>query len=545
MKRTFHLFGHFIAVAMMSFFCVSLCAAQSAISPADDPCEKLVQLRVPNASVTLAQATPAGTYSGAPEVFSGRDLSALYKSLPTFCRVEITAKPTSDSDIKVALWLPFSGWNGRFQGFGNGGFAGQIDYGQIAMAVRLGYAAAATDAGHMGSPADATWVVGHPEKVIDFGYRGVHEMTRVSKIVIRAFYGNPVKHSYFAGCSDGGREALMEAQRYPEDYDGILGGAPAINFVSLISESLYFAQILTTDPASYIPQAKLPAIAAAVNADCDQLDGVKDGILNDPRKCHFDPATIKCKAGEDMNQCLTAPQVASLKQIYAGLPDASDHIIFPGYAPGAEDAPGGWSVWITGPMPKASVFYFLGNNFFSYFVYGKADWDYKTFTVAKDEKLAESTLGAQLDAADPDLKPFAARGGKLVMYHGWNDSAIPALNSVNYFDSVQRKMGVKSTDSFLRLYMVPGMLHCGGGPGPSQFGGMGDFTKADASGNMRLSLEQWTEGGAAPGVIIASKRAPADWHVTMTRPLCPYPQAAKYKGSGDTNDAANFVCAEK
>ena len=525
--------------------CVAACAAQNASAPPDSACERLTQLQITNASVTLAQTVPTGTYSGAAEVFSGRDLSALYKSLPVFCRVEVTAKPTSDSDIKIALWLPVSGWNGRFQGFGNGGFAGLIDYGQIAMAVKLGYAAAATDAGHMGSPADATWAVGHPEKVIDFGYRGVHEMTRVSKIVVQAFYGNPVKHSYFAGCSDGGREALMEAQRYPEDYDGILAGAPAINFVPLISESLYFAQMLTVDPAKYMPPAKLPAIAAAVNAECDQLDGVKDGMLNDPRQCHFDPVKIQCKAGEETDKCLTPPQVTALKQIYAGLPDSSGHIIFPGYLPGAEDAPGGWSVWITGPMPKASVFYFLGNNFFSYFVYGKADWDYKTFTVAKDEKLAESMLGAELDAADPDLKRFAARGGKLVMYHGWNDPAIPSLNSVNYFEIAQAKLGVKTTDSFLRLYMVPGMLHCGGGPGPSGFGGMGDFTRADADRNMRLSLEQWTEGGAAPGAIIASKHDRADWHVTMTRPLCQYPQAAKYKGSGDTNDAANFACADK
>ena len=544
MKRPFQLRGCLVTLAIVSF-CVSICAAQTAPAPTDSACERLTQLQVPNATITLALTTPAGTYSGAAEVFSGRDLSPLYKTLPAFCRVEVTAKPTSDSDIKIALWLPLSGWNGRFQGFGNGGFAGQIDYGQIAAAVKLGYAAAATDDGHIGSPADAAWTVGHPEKVIDFGYRGVHEMTRVSKIVVQAFYGNPAKHSYFAGCSDGGREALMEAQRYPEDYDGILAGAPANNFVPLISESLYFAQMLTVDPANYIPPVKLPAIAAAVNAECDQLDGVKDGILNDPRQCHFDPATIQCKAGEESAKCLTAPQVTSLKQIYAGLPDSSGHIIFPGYVPGAEDVPGGWSVWITGPMPKASVFYFLGNNFFSYFVYGKADWDYKTFTVAKDEKLAESMLGHQLDAADPDLTPFASRGGKLVMYHGWNDPAIPSLNSVNYFESVQAKLGVKASDSFLRLYMVPGMLHCGGGPGPGAFGQMGDFSDDDASRNLRLSLQRWTEGGTAPGAIIASKHDRADWHVTMTRPLCPYPQAAKYKGTGDTNDAANFMCTER
>ena len=523
---------------------VSIGTAQNVTSNA--ACERLTQLKVPNASITLAQTVPAGTYSGPAEVFTGRDLSRLYKSLPAFCRVEVTAKPTSDSDIKIAVWIPLNGWNGRFQGFGNGGFAGLIDYGQIASAVKLGYAASATDDGHSGSPGDAAWAVGHPEKVIDFGYRGIHEMTRVSKIIIQSFYGSPARHSYFAGCSDGGREALMEAQRYPEDYDGILAGDPANNWVPLISLGVYDAQALTVGPRSYIPPAKLPSISAAVNAACDEFDGVRDGILNDPRQCHFDPATIECKTGEDSDKCLTAPQVAAMKKIYAGLPDSSGHIIFPGYLPGAEDAPGGWSLWITGPAPNGSLNYQLGNSFYAYFVHYRADWDYKTFTVEKDEKLAEDALGRQLDASDPDLKPFASRGGKLVMYHGWNDPAIPALNSVNYFESVRAKLGAKATDSFLRLYMVPGMLHCSGGPGADAFGQVGLFTDTDSGANLRLSLQQWTEVGTAPGPIIASRRDRADWqHVIMTRPLCPYPQAATYRGTGDTTNAANFACTEK
>jgi tannase/feruloyl esterase len=492
----------------------SVCNAQNEKSiPA---CQRLTQLKVPNASVTLAQTTSAGSYSGPADVFTGRDLSRLYKSLPAFCRVEVTARPTSDSDIKIALWMPVSGWNGRFQGFGNGGFAGGIDYGQIASALRLGYAASATDAGHSGSPGDAVWAVGHPEKVIDFGYRGIHEMTRVSKIIIQSFYGSPAKHSYFAGCPDGGREALMEAQQ-PADYEGILAGDPANNWVPLVSLGVYDAQALTVDPASYIPPAKLPVINTAVNAECDGLDGIRDGILNDPRACHFDPAIIQCKTGEDLDKCLTAPQVAALKKIYAGLPDSS----------------------------KRSLNYYLGNSFYAYFVHHQADWDYKTFTVAKDEKMAESTLGPQLDATDPDLKPFASHGGKLMMYHGWNDPAIPALNSINYFESIRAKLGARAADSFPRLYMVPGMLHCIGGSGPDVFRQMGIFTDVDSSDNMRLSLQQWTEAGTGPGAIIASKHDPANWSVTMTRPLCPYPQAAKYDGTGDTTKAANFACTER
>ena len=505
-------------------------------------CERLAQLQVPNATITLAQTTAAGTFSGPPQVFSGRDLSGFYKSLPAFCRVDVTANPTSDSEIKIALWMPLSGWNGKFQGLGNGGFAGLIDYQQIGAAMKLGYAAAATDTGHAGSPIDATWAAGHPEKVIDFGYRGVHEMTRVSKAVIQAFYGNGPKHSYFAGCSDGGREALMEAQRFPEDYDGILAGAPANNWVALLASSVWNTQALTMKPESFIPQSKIPMIAAAVVAACDSLDGVRDGILNDPRKCQFDPATIECKTGGDTEHCLTASQVVALKKLYAGTPDSKGHIIFPGYLPGAETGPGGWGLWITGQAPARGLMALFGTGFFSYFVYEKPNWDYKTFSVATDVKAAEQKTAAALNATDPNLKPFASRGGRLILYHGWDDPAISAKNTVEYFNAVGTKMG-RAADSFMRLYMAPGVQHCGGGPGPDTFGQGFGATAADPRHNMRLALEQWVEGGQAPSTIIASKFPNDDeGHASMTRPLCPYPQAAKYKGSGDTNDAANFTC---
>lgn len=505
-------------------------------------CERLAQLQVPNATITLAQTTAAGAFSGPPQVFSGRDLSGFYKSLPAFCRVDVTAKPTSDSDIKIALWMPLSGWNGKFQGLGNGGFAGLIDYQQIGAAMKLGYAAAATDTGHAGSPIDATWAAGHPEKVIDFGHRGVHEMTRVSKAVIQAFYGNGPRHSYFAGCSDGGREALMEAQRYPEDYDGILAGAPANNWVPLLASGVWNTQALTLKPESFIPQSKIPMIGAAVVAACDSLDGVRDGILNDPRKCRFDPATIECKASGDTEHCLTAPQVVALKKLYAGTPDSKGHIIFPGYLPGAETGPGGWGLWITGQAPARGLMALFGTGFFSYFVYEKPNWDYKTFSLATDVKAAEQKTAAALNATDPNLKPFASRGGRLILYHGWNDPAISAKNTVEYFNAVETKMG-RAADSFMRLYMAPGVQHCGGGPGPDTFGQGFGATATDPGHNMRLALEQWVEGGQAPSTIIASKFPNDDEaHASMTRPLCPYPQTAKYKGRGDTNDAANFSC---
>jgi feruloyl esterase len=296
------------------------------------------------------------------------------------------------------------------------------------------------------------------------------------------------------------------------------------------------------DPASFIAPAKIPMIAAAVSAACDELDGVRDGILNDPRQCHFDPATIQCKA-EDSDKCLTAAQVTALKKLYEGTLDSKGRVVYPGYLPGAEEGEGGWGLWITGPVPAKSLMAFFGNGFFSGFVYEKADWDYKTFRVDADLKAANEKTAKALNATDPDLKSFQGRGGKLILYHGWNDPAITALNTINYYDSVIGKMGQRDADSFVRLYMVPGMQHCGGGPGPDSFGAVGDLKFDDPQRSVDASLEQWVEKGTAPSTIIASKYVGEDKvHPKMTRPLCAYPQSAKYKGSGGTDDAANFVC---
>jgi feruloyl esterase len=279
-----------------------------------------------------------------------------------------------------------------------------------------------------------------------------------------------------------------------------------------------------------------------VNAACDQLDGVRDGILNDPRQCRFDAATIECKA-EDSDKCLSAAQVVTLKKLYAGTPDSSGHIVFPGYLPGAEEGQGGWGVWITGPAPAKSLMAAFGSGFFSDFVYEKPDWDFKTFNVDAGLKAANEKTAEALNATNADLKPFKARGGKLIIYHGWNDPAISALNTVNYYDNVIKTMGQKDVDSFVRLYVAPGVQHCEGGPGADSFGAVGDLNFDDPNHSVDASLERWVEKGKAPGVIIASKYNGHDRsQAKITRPLCPYPQAAKYKGTGDTNDAGSFVC---
>jgi feruloyl esterase len=460
----------------------------------------------------------------------------------------VEAAPSADSSIKIEVWMPVNGqngggWNGKLQGRGNGGFAGEIGYQQLGIGVSQGYAMAGTDTGHSGEATQASWALGHPEKATDFGYRGIHEMTRIAKAAVKAYYSKDPKHSYFWGCSNGGRQALMEAQRFPEDYDGILAGAPANYFTHLLTKALADAQATTLDPASYIPSRKLPAIAHAVNAACDSQDGVTDGILNDPRQCHFDPGTMLCKEG-DSEKCLTAAQITTLKKLYEGPEDAKGRKIFPGYLRGAEEGPGGWGTWITGPAPGKSLLFAFSGGYFSNFVYGKADWNYKDTSVDQAEKAADEKTAQFLNATDPNLVAFKKRGGKLILYHGWNDPAISALNTINYYNDVVSKMGVRETEAFARLYMVPGMQHCAGGAGPDSFG-QGGASAKDAQHNAELAVEEWVEKGIAPTSVIATKYEGDDPSkgAKMMRPLCPYPQVAKYKGSGDTNDAGNFVCA--
>ncbi len=506
-------------------------------------CESLAQLTLDNTKITLAQSVPAGPFTPTPAPSPVPGPPAVIKDLPAFCRVAAEISPTPDSAIKIEVWMPIAGWNGKYQGEDNGGFAGLIGYPSLGAAIKRGYASAGTDTGHVGF--DAAWALGHPEKTIDFGYRGIHEMSQKAKAIIDAFYGQQPQRSYFIGCSDGGREALMEAQRFPEDYNGILAGAPANYWTHLMVGAVWVNLATLVDQGSYIPAEKLPAISAAVLAACDAQDGVTDGVLNDPRQCHFDPSTMLCQGG-DSNGCLTPPQVTALKKIYAGPADSAGHQIFPGYVPGAEDGPGGWTPWITGRAPGSDFLLFFGKQYFANMVYEKADWDYKTFNVEPATKMADEKTANILNATDPNLKPFRARGGRLIMYHGWGDAAIPAPSTIDYYNSVVAKLGRRKTDEFTRLFLVPGMQHCGGGPGANSFGQRGTAPPFDPEHNIYMALEQWVEKGVAPSQVIATKYVddsdPAKG-VKMTRPLCTYPDIAKYKGAGDTNDAANFVCA--
>jgi feruloyl esterase len=535
-----------LATAVVAFFLPCFAYGQTTSASAHS-CESLLQLHLPEAKVSSAQSVAAGAFTPPPNLTPWLvGDPAFYKTLPAFCRVVVEASPSSDSVIKIEVWMPADvarAWNGKFRGQGNGGFAGEMDYHALAVAVLQGYASAATDTGHSAGGTDASWALGHPEKVTDFGFRGIHKMTEISKLAIREFYGSAQQRSYFAACSNGGRQALMEAQRFPEDYDGILAGAPANFWTHLLTKALADAQATTLDPASYIPSSKLPAIAHAVTAACDATDGVTDGLLNDPSQCHFDPAIMLCKEG-DSETCLTGPQISTLRKLYEGPLDATGGLIFPGYLPGAEEGPGGWSAWITGAAPGKSLLFAFGVGYFSNMVYEKADWNYKDAKIDEAMKTAEVKTGKKLNATDPNLAAFKERGGKLILYHGWNDAAISALNSINYFNSVAAEMGQAEANSFARLYMVPGMQHCGGGPGANSFG-QGRVFEKDPQHNMELALAEWVEKGTAPLAIVATKYVNDDpaKGVKLTRPLCPYPQVAKYKGSGDANDARNFACS--
>jgi feruloyl esterase len=499
-------------------------------------CDSLATLTLPGTTIATAQVVPAGSFTPP----SGQAI----KNLPAFCRVAGVLKPSTDSNIQFEVWLPSAGWNGKFQGMGNGGFAGSINFSGLGIAVSHGYATASTDTGHQAGVTDGAWALGHRERVIDFGYRAIHETTEKAKAIIQAFYGEQPKHSYFSSCSNGGRQALMEAQRYPADYDGIIAGAPANNFTHLLTGGLWDMQATTSEPASYIPAGKIPAIEAAALAACDALDGVKDGVIDDPSRCQFDPAVLLC-SGPESNTCLTQPQITALKKIYSGPRNSKGEQLFPGYSPGGETGFNGWQGWISGNAPGKSIQSAFGNNFFQNMVYDDAAWDYHRFDIDHSPKVADDKVAAILNATDPDLKRFQKHGGKLIVYHGWSDAAIPPLNAVNYYQTVVSKMGAKEAASFVRLYMVPGMQHCSGGPGPNVFG-QSTVAEGDPQHDMSAALERWVEQGTAPAEIVATKfkgDTPASG-VLRTRPLCAYPLVARWKGNGSSDDAASFACVK-
>jgi feruloyl esterase len=492
-------------------------------------CESLTALNLPNTVIKSAVTVPAGPFSSVPGTGTltptcSSNITAPF--LPAFCRVTAATQESSAPEpITFEVWLPLQNWNGKFEAVGNHGFAGEFEYSDMGPELVKGYAVASTDTGHAGSSATA-WMQ-NAQQVINYGYLGVHDMTVNSKSVIRAFYGSQPHYSYFNGCSTGGKEGLMEAQRYPADYDGINIGGSA-NFAQIHNriEYVWNGQKTFGNAGTPLNAATLAIVNAAAVAACDANDGVIDGVIGDPLTCNFDPGTLVCQQGQDPSTCLTAAQVAAVEAVYQGPRNPkTGKEIYPGLEVGTER---GWGSGTTGPGVSTA------DTFFKYMVYNNPSWDFRTFNFGKDTKSTDDRFSNLIDAIDPDLTAFKNRGGKILQSHLWSSVVHPATRSIEYYEQVVMEMsggkpGLSNADfdepqDFYRLFMAPGGS---GSKGPGTFDSM-------------PYLEKWVEQGIAPKTITASHFTSGV--VDRTRPLCPYPSFAVYQGTGSTDDAANFKC---
>jgi feruloyl esterase len=454
---------------------------------------------------------------------------------PRFCQVDGHAASTGNT-VNFRLGLP-DGWNGKFLFLGVGGLGGTLAV--LDRGLARGYATATTDTGHRAS--EAGWA-SNRAKEIDYGYRGTHVSTVAAKHLTTAFYGTPAKYAYFDGCSNGGRQALMEVQRYPDDFDGVIGGHPATGTPMQVGRAIVYQQMLASQDA-YLSPGAIALVSKASLAACDKSDGLEDGLVSDPRRCRFDPSTLACGGAAD-DSCLTPGQVATVAQIYRGVQTPDGQVFAHGFPPGHEGGSTGWSQWIAGPAPpvaqEGGTLAYTGSRLPS--GYGLMDFNFqflalddddpgfgwRQFDVARDLPRMR-TMTEILSPLDADLRPFATSGGKLLIYHGWSDPGISALGTLDYHERVVGAVGGQAAaDRFLRTYFVPGMHHCGGGPGPSVF-------------ELLPVLESWVEKDVPPGSVLASRVV--DGKTVRTRPLCPHPQAARYRGTGSIDEASNFVCA--
>ncbi len=475
------------------------------------PCESLQSSSTSHVTIVSAAVVPAGPFvqpGGGPA--GGAPPPAAVAPIPEHCRVKLVLKPTSDSNINAELWMPTEKWNGKFMAVGNGGFGGSIQgYGEMQVALRLGYATAGSDTGHSGTDGpNGMFALGHPEKIVDFSHRAVHEMTATSKKLIDTFYGSAPQFSYFKGCSTGGRQAMMAAQRFPDDFDGIIGGALANRHIHMHTAGVARNIQLSRHPEQTLSPAKAKLVNDTMMQACDTL---KEGFLNNPRECKVDFSKLACTAA-DSDNCLTKPQLQTVEMFYGGLKNKKGELIFSGQAmgnripalQGVNGVPGG------------------GFDTVRIWAFQNADYDWHTFDLDRDMPIIDQKIGF-VDSVDPDLSKFKAHGGKLLLYAGWGDTTITPENTVLYYESVLNKMG-KNQGDFVRLFMAPGMAHCRGGDGPNTFDTIG-------------TLEQWREKNVTPTQMMGFNPQSG-----LTRPICSYPQYARYKGSGNIKDASNWAC---
>jgi feruloyl esterase len=476
-------------------------------------CAELTSLPLERATITSAVDVAAGLTKPAnvearPEQRSGPPP----QPIPQHCRVTLVLTPTADSHINVELWLPTENWNGKFLAVGNGGWAGAIQgYGDMQAALRRGYATAGTDTGH--SEADGPngmFALGHPEKLVDFAYRALHDMTVKAKRIIDVFYADPLDYSYYKGCSTGGRQGVMAAQRYPGDYDGIIAGALANRHVHMHTAGAYRSIRLARHPEEALSESKAKLVNDAVLKQCDTLG---EGFLNNPRQCSFDFDTLACGATGDTQSCLTPGELRTVHTFYDGLRLGNGELVFSGQAYGnpipalssSPEGPGAFAL---------DTIRILG--------FQDADYDWRQFDLDRDLPRIDAAAGF-VDAVDPDLRAFKAHGGKLLLYAGWRDTGITPENTVLYYENVRAELGPEQ-DDWLRLFLAPGMGHCRGGPGVDTF-------------DTLSALEQWRERDVAPAEIAATGSQSG-----LARPVCAYPAHPEYDGSGDLADAANWSC---
>ena len=508
---------HLSLIASAAFFmCPAVAHAQGT------RCGALKDVKLGSGSVESAVLVLAG------DEFTLTGAATKLTAPRTFCRVLVHLHPTSKSDIRSEFWLPDSSeWNRKFLAVGNGGFGGGLENtGELYRPLRDGFAGGASDMGHRGTVLSADWAHNRRDLVIDWAYRANHLTAETGKHLVRAYYGKAQDRAYFHGCSDGGREALMEAGRYPGDYDGIVVGAPAAAFTDLMAQFVWNGRAVA---GVGLTQDKLNLISAAVMAQCDGLDSVKDGVLENPQVCHFRAETLACRGG-NASTCLTPAQVEAVRKIYDGPKTRSGVQISQGFSVGNEAWPGNWPAWITGPISAN-----LAADFFRWMVYAEKDWTSDRFNLDRDLSAARTRLASLINSDQVDVRPFLARGGKLLMYHGWSDAALPPRNTIKIYERLRRSTPLASNR--IRLFMAPGMSHCGLGPGPNVFDAVG-------------TLDKWVKSGIAPERIVATKYAddagvrlgkPSD--VIRTRPLCPWPKVARWNGKGSSDRAENFTCA--
>lgn len=479
-----------------------------------DACAALTQLKIANVEIVSASAEAAtqlpAPFPGAPAI-----------EVAARCKVSAIARPVAGSRIGIEVWLPADEhWNGKLLGTGNGGYSSTLGYSAMAAGLARGYAVAGTDTGHVGD--DMAFGRGNPEAIKDWAYRAIHEMTATAKQLLQGYYGRPQAHAYFEGCSTGGQQALSEVQRYPDDYDGVIAGAPGSNRIRLIYGFLWAWQALhDADDKPLLTPAKLSAVGQRVLQQCDAVDGLRDGVIDDPRRCDFDPAQMQC-AKDDGDDCLSAVEVAAVRKVYADATRATGERLFPGWMRGSE---AGWGAYLLQPKEPPRM------GLFRDFAFNDPDWDWRGFDWNHHIDRVDALL-PWLDATDADLSGFRARGGKLLLYTGWEDPVVPAQDTLDYHAQVlAANGGQQGTDGFLRLFVAPGMGHCG-------------FGRALVRMDMLDALEQWVEQGKPPAALTAhySPGLGGSAMPTRTRPVCAWPQVARYRGEGSIDDAANFEC---